>query len=251
VTKGCKVQDAAMAAEFRGFTLRRLRIPVGGGVVSVVVPDAAAWRRDGTWVAGVVRGGEPPYWTRVWLAAVAAARLLARSGDLGGLEVCDIGCGLGIPGIVAASRGATVTFADQEAGALAFAGWNGLRQARAAPPRVQQLDWATEDLAGRFQVMVLADVTYRALHHAPLLRQIERGLADGGVVVHADPQRDESAVFLGRLRERLEVGVSLRATAFGEQSGEVRLSVAAARRETIAAWFARSGLDREWRPMGS
>lgn len=248
---GGTVQDAGKVPALRAYDLRRLRIPVGGVMVSVVVPDARTWRREGAWVAGVVRGGEPPYWTQVWLAAVAVARVLGRSGDLGGLALCDLGCGLGLPGIVAAGLGARVTFVDQEAGALAFAAWNGARHARGPSPSVLQLDWARDDLEGRFDVMVLADVTYRTCHHAPLLRQIERCLCADGVVLHADPERDESSAFLAMLRQRYEVGVSRRGTSFGEQSGDVRIGVAAARRDLVTAWFSRCGLAGSWEPLAS
>lgn len=249
--KSGTVQDAGREPALRGYELRRLRIPIGGGVVSVVVPDATTWRRGGAGVAGVVRGGEPPYWTKVWLAAVAVSRMLARMGDLSGNRVCDLGCGLGLPGIVAAGLGASVTFVDQEAGALAFAGWNGAQHARGPLPSARRLDWACEDLQGRFDVMVLADVTYRACHHAPLLRQIERCLPAGGIVLHADPLREESDAFLVALRDRCEVGVSHRRTSFGEQSGDVRVCVAAADRDTLARGFARCGLQGSWEVFSS
>lgn len=222
--------------------MRRLRVPVGGRVLSMVVPDADRWRRDGSWVAGVERGAEPPYWTRVWLSAVATARLLTRATDLAGLQVCDIGCGLGVPGIVAASRGAEVSFVDRETGALAFAAWNARNEAPDMAPRTLCLNWATQDLAGRFDVMILADVSYRLLHHGPLLRQIERCLGDGGLVVHADPGREEATAFLVALQQRLRLGTFRRMTSFERQRGEVRLCLAAAGSDALAGWTARFGL---------
>lgn len=211
--------------------------------MSVVVPDADRWRRDGSWVAGVQRGAEPPYWTRVWLSAVAVARLLARAADLKGLAVCDLGCGLGVPGIVAASRGGAVSFADLEPGALAFAEWNARNQAPLVAPRTLCLNWATQYLAGRFDLMILADVSYRLLHHGPLLRQIGSCLGGGGLVLHADPCREEATAFLGALQQRLRLGTIRRMTSFAQQTGEVRLCLAADSPDALAKWSARFGVS--------
>jgi predicted nicotinamide N-methyase len=251
VTEGCRVQDAARVPGLRGYALRRQRVPVGDRVVSLVVPDARSWRRDGDWLAGVIRGGEPPYWTRIWLSAVAVARLLVRCGDLGRWRVCDLGCGLGLPGIVAASLGGEVTFVDREDGALAFARWNASNSASGARPKTVRLDWARESVAGHFDLMLLADVSYRSLHHGPLLQQIDRCLAPGGVVVHADPVRDEAVPFLDAMRQRGAVALARRSTSFGDQRGEVRLCLAASSRAALETWLPRLGAGLSWEVAGS
>jgi len=82
------------------------------------------------------------------LSAVAVARLLVRCGDLSRWQVCDLGCGLGLPGIVAASLGGEVTFVDREDGALAFALWNAANSASGPKPKTVRLDWAREGVRG-------------------------------------------------------------------------------------------------------
>lgn len=207
----------------------------------MVVPDASAWRRQGEWTSGVARGGEPPYWSRIWLAAVAAGRRLARLPDAAGMRICDLGCGLGLPGVVAAASGAGVTFVDQEAAALAFAGWNATNVSSGAPPRTLQLDWSKDTLPDRYDLMILADVSYRPVHHAPLRRQIDRGLREGGVVLHVDPVRDESTRFLGQVRDDHAVTSFTRKTSFGDQVGPVRTSLIAGNERVLAAWCSRLG----------
>ncbi|MEO8605481.1 MAG: hypothetical protein ABI629_23125, partial [bacterium] len=50
---------------------------------------------------------EPPYWMHLWPGALALARLLATIPDLGaGRRVLELGCGLGLPAVLAARRGA-------------------------------------------------------------------------------------------------------------------------------------------------
>ncbi len=173
----------------RRYALRRVRLPVGAATLSLVLPDASDWIRRGVWADATEAGAEPPYWVQVWPAAVAAARLLARLPSLTGQRVLDLGCGLGVPGVAAARAGAMVTFADREPDALAFAGWNAAYVAASAPATTRLLDWSAATLDGRFDVIVLADVSYRPAHHVALQRHIRECLAEGGVVLHADPFR--------------------------------------------------------------
>jgi predicted nicotinamide N-methyase len=217
------------------YELRRLRVPIGAGSLSIVVPDARAVRRGGEWTDAALRGGEPPYWSRIWPAAVAAARASWRRGALAGARVLDLGCGLGLPGLAAASAGADVTFADRQPDALAFATWNARRL---APERVRavELDWANAVVPGTFDVLVLADVSYRAVHHAALQRHVEACLAPGGVVLHAEPCRPEAAPFLQWLRQRGPVVEATHPTAFDGVRTDVRVVVAGAGEAALAPW---------------
>jgi predicted nicotinamide N-methyase len=230
------VPEAKADPVLRRYELRRLRLPVGAEVLSLVLPCAAAMLREGQWAAATERGAEPPYWVQVWPASVAIARLLVRRGALHGQRVLDLGCGLGVPGIAAAHAGATVHFADREPDALAFAAWNATRLATAATPVVHRVDWATANVAGEFDVLVLADVSYRPVHHLALQRHIEHCLAAGGVVVHADPHRRESSPFVRWLAERHALATSSRPTTLHGKCVDVRLCVAAHDEQLLATW---------------
>src|SRR5215472_2380055 len=65
-----------------------------------------------------------PYWADLWPAARMLAKAILREPWMPGLEALEIGCGLGLPGIVALSRGLRVTFSDYDPCALRFAADN-------------------------------------------------------------------------------------------------------------------------------
>jgi predicted nicotinamide N-methyase len=225
----------------RRFDLRRVRLPLGKTTVSLVLPDARDWFRRGEWADATERGAEPPYWVQVWPASLAIARWLVRRGSLAGQRVLDLGCGLGIPGLAAATVGADVTFADLEADALAFAGWNAAHVA--APERVHAvgLDWRSTTIAGTFDLVILADVTYRPIHHVAMKRQLAACLAPRGVILHADPNRHESLPFLQWLRTTYPALTAQKHTVALEGSVDVRVCAASPDAGALAPWAAALG----------
>src|SRR5262249_48349651 len=79
---------------------------------------AAALERpvDRTALLSAEEPPEPPYWAHLWSGALVLAAAVPE--DPG--SVVELGCGLGLPGLVAARRGARVTFVDRAPAALAF-----------------------------------------------------------------------------------------------------------------------------------
>src|SRR4051812_31654835 len=65
-----------------------------------------------------------PYWARLWPSGLALADALATRSDLAGRRVIELGCGLGLPSIVAARAGASVLATDGVADAVVFTAHN-------------------------------------------------------------------------------------------------------------------------------
>ena len=59
-----------------------------------------------------------PYWTDLWPAARMLAKVIRRHTWTPGTDALEIGCGLGLPGIVALSVGLRVIFSDYDACAV-------------------------------------------------------------------------------------------------------------------------------------
>jgi predicted nicotinamide N-methyase len=71
---------------------------------------------------GLLKLSTRTYWRRVWPAGVGLASYIVERFGTEGLrdrDVLDLGCGVGLVGIVCGRLGARVTFLDREAGALA------------------------------------------------------------------------------------------------------------------------------------
>ncbi|MBX3464867.1 MAG: methyltransferase domain-containing protein [Planctomycetes bacterium] len=177
--------------------------------------------------------------------------MIARRGDWSGTLACDLGCGLGLGGIVLGRRGASVTFVDRERDALAFAAWNAGLSPPGCAPETACLDWTREELEGRFDLILLADVSYRGDAHEGLLRQLRRCLRPGGLALHADPLREESTRFL-RLVQRDFVTATSRATITVDGEETMVRAACMAREESSlrqwleAPWLAGGLLERPW-----
>jgi predicted nicotinamide N-methyase len=104
-----------------------------------------------------------PYWAELWPASLAlAAALPAR---LDGVRVVELGCGLGVPALVAAARGAEVTATDWAEDAIALLRENAARNGLAL--RAEARDWR-EPWDERFDLALAADVLYERRNVEPV-----------------------------------------------------------------------------------
>lgn len=130
-----------------------------------------------------------PYWAELWPSALALAAALEADPPQG-LRVLELGCGLGLPAIVAARLGATVTACDWSADAVRAAQANAARNGAELTTLVAS--WFAPGpllAAAPWDLVVAADVFYERRNAAPLLDLVPRLLAPGGRAWIADPGR--------------------------------------------------------------
>ena len=116
-----------------------------------------------------------PYWAELWPAATALAEALP---DVAGLRVVELGCGLGLPSLVAAARGAQVTATDWSADAIELLHGNAERNGLHLAAEVQ--DWR-RPWTERFDLALAADVLYEERNVEPVLARL-RELAPRALV---------------------------------------------------------------------
>src|SRR4051812_6875998 len=107
----------------------------------------------------LLRGeAEPPYWAHLWTGARVLASYLARFVELRGRDVLDLGCGLGLTGIVAARGRGRVLCVDAAAPALQFVAASAEANAVACELRCD--DFRALPPERRFDVILAAEVAY-------------------------------------------------------------------------------------------
>ena len=108
-----------------------------------------------------------PYWAELWPASLALAEALPERLD--GVRVIELGCGLGLPSLVAAARGADVLATDWAPEAVALVAGNAARNGLALQTAVH--DWR-EPLEATFDLVLAADVLYERRNVAPVVAAV-------------------------------------------------------------------------------
>jgi predicted nicotinamide N-methyase len=145
-----------------------------------------------------------PYWAELWPSARVLAEALACV-SLAGRTVLELGCGLGLPSIVALARGATVLATDWYDDALAFASANA-RAALGCDLDTLLVDWREPPdaliLRAPFDLVVAADVLYEERNADALATLLPRVVSPASEVWIADPRRPHASCLWPRLDDR-------------------------------------------------
>jgi len=138
-----------------------------------------------------------PYGVVLWPSAIALGHEVAAR-KLAGKRVLELGAGTGLPGIVAAARGAGVVQTDRHEVALHLSRRNAERNGVTTIEH-RAADWTAWTDRERYDCILGADVLYGELLHAPLRAIFEANLAPGGEILIADPFREASFALLERM----------------------------------------------------
>lgn len=171
----------------------RERVIIEGQAFLIHRPDEADRLLDHPFVRSAFAADEYlPYWTELWPAARMLARAILHEPWTPGTEALEIGCGLGLPGIVALSRGVRVTFSDYDATALRFAAENA-RLNGFHDFRLLQMDWRNPPADLCVPVLLASDLVYEQRNVEPLVLLIKRLLAPEGLCLLTDQDRIPAA----------------------------------------------------------
>jgi len=130
-----------------------------------------------------------PYWAELWPAGAALAGELPA--DLRGRRVLELGCGLGLPSLVAAARGAHVLATDWATDALELLRLNARRNGLLLD--VAHARWDEPDRFGSgWELVLAADVLYEHRNVPQLLALLQRLDAE---TLLAEPGRPPSQAF--------------------------------------------------------
>jgi predicted nicotinamide N-methyase len=140
-----------------------------------------------------------PYWAELWPAGIALADALPP--ELRGRRVLELGCGLGLPSLVAAARGARALATDWAREALELLEANAARNGVVV--ETARIRWdEPERLPGSWDLVLAADVLYEHRNVPQLLALLERL---GAPVLLAEPGRPPSQAFFREAERRWAV----------------------------------------------
>ena len=127
-----------------------------------------------------------PYWTDLWPAARMMAKVIYRATWPAGLTALEIGCGLGLPGVVALAKGIKVIFSDYDATAVSFAGRNAEINGF-ADYRTLQMDWRFPPPDLKVPLVIAADLIYEQRNVSPVVQLIKKVLEPEGNALAGGP----------------------------------------------------------------
>lgn len=147
-----------------------------------------------------------PYWADLWPSSIALSHYLAEQKIVKkGMKILEIGCGLGLPGVVAAKLGAQVTFTDYVEEPLEFAKHNCMLNEIDASFAI--LDWRNmPDIDA--EIILASDVAYEKRSFEHLAKLIDDMTAKGKVVLLSEPGRKFAEPFIRDLESKKLVGRS-------------------------------------------
>jgi len=151
---------------------------------------------------------EFPLWAKIWEASIVLADHLAGMPVNPERHLLEIGCGVGVVGIVAAAFGHRVTLTEYNPHALDFVRANAhanLSAHNGAGVEVLPLDWNHPNLAGRFDAIVGSEVIYRETDFQAILSLFETCLKPSGEILLAEGLRKTSLAFFQQASERYDI----------------------------------------------
>ncbi len=194
-----------MVERFRGYPVCVRRFELAGRVIELLGPANFEALIDEPDVAVRFEKDEYlPYWAEFWPACLLAADAVAawgpRAAEAAPLRVLELGCGLGLVGLVAAALGHEVIVSDYDEDALAFVCESARRNGLPAP-QTRYVDWRETYADLRVDRIVAAEILYELRSLRPIAWFVAGHLAAGGEALISDANRQTADGFADVARE--------------------------------------------------
>lgn len=142
-----------------------------------------------------------PYFGILWPASIALSQYIHEHAKLfQGKTVLELGCGLGLPSLVASHVGADVLATDYHPDVEEYF----LRNCRhsSIQCKYQRLNWREQSTdIGKFDIVIGSDVLYESKHASEVARGLIRFMNPGGTIILSDPGRAYLQKFIHAMNE--------------------------------------------------
>lgn len=147
-----------------------------------------------------------PLWAKIWKASWVLSGYLADMPVAPDKRFLEIGAGVGLVSIVAASFGHQITMTEYNPDALNFAHANAhLNNCPGLP--IRKLDWHRPRLKGKFNTIVASEVTYKLEDFVPLIQLFRLYLQPGGEIILASEMRKTGQDLFNFLKTDFDIKV--------------------------------------------
>ncbi len=153
---------------------------------------------------------EFPLWAKIWPASWVLADYLAGKPVDSKRHFLELGAGVGLVSIIAASFGHRITMSEYNHDALQFARANAVINGYPGLP-VVELDWNRPQLSGRFDNIVASEVIYRKEDCRPLVKLLKACLTPDGEVILVGEMRKSSMDFYKEFEGEFDIRVQKKA----------------------------------------
>ena len=142
-----------------------------------------------------------PYWSEIWPTAQALTPFILEGGLITPDDtVIELGCGLGLPGIAAATRCKQVTLTDYQEDALSLARINAITNLDTDIPTAL-LDWREPSDLAPADILIAADIAYEDRFFQPILNTFDQLLKPDGHIMMGEPNRPFAKPFFDLLQQ--------------------------------------------------
>ncbi|MFC1876209.1 methyltransferase [Thermodesulfobacteriota bacterium] len=191
-----------LASFYRNYRTESRDLTIHGRRFNFVVPKKIDPFID---FQNIVRGF--PLWAKIWEPSWILAEHVAKAPPSQINKILEIGSGIGVVGIVAASFGHDVTMTEYDENALQFASANA--EINHCPEvKICRLDWHRPDLNDRFDTIIGSEVMFHERDCKPLLNLFRIYLKPNGRVILASGVRQSVLDTLGRMRRFFDVQIN-------------------------------------------
>lgn len=147
-----------------------------------------------------------PLWAKIWRASWVLSGYLADMPPDPRKRFLEIGAGVGLVSIVAATFGHRITMTEYNSDALNFARANAhLNHCPDLP--ILKLDWHDPRLEGQFDMIVASEITYKLEDFRPLVQLFKSYLQPQGEIILASEMRKAAKDFYNFLKTDFDIRV--------------------------------------------
>lgn len=141
-----------------------------------------------------------PYFGILWPAAQGLSQYLERMDfNFKNKSVIELGCGLGLPSLVATHLGGKVLATDFHPDVEEYFQRNARHSNLTC--QYQRLNWREDNELGLFDVVIGSDVLYESKHPMEVARGLVKYVKAGGKIILSDPGRSYLQKFVDAMKE--------------------------------------------------